>query len=296
MNVSTKFGNHLFDYGFSMIPNILLDNQGELGISDEELLLIIKASRHAEMYKIHDAQLDPTVSDKTLQRRRKSLKEKGYLETTVYKSQNEDGTWHTDGIIYDLTKLNIILQDLADKASAERTKKVKEQTKTSTLHNTNYNTNREISIFTEQYKTRYGIDYKITSTEKLLLHSAPKEFNDAIPYIFEYSDYQKQDGKLKEEFVPRLVFFLKVKFRQAELIEFANRCIGEINEIEEKASAADATLIEEGKFMTLLKEKGFTIKDFIQKLKKDGDHRHLWFSKGMRSAELFKYGIEILQS
>ncbi len=109
--IVSKWGN-LLDYGFTMIPNLLIDNQHELGISDDELLFIIKVMRHNESYKLHDDQISQDLSSKTIQRRRKTLIDKGYLQVEIYKYQDKEGHWHTDGILYDFTNLTMALTQL----------------------------------------------------------------------------------------------------------------------------------------------------------------------------------------
>ena len=227
MTLTTRFGN-LMDYGFLAIPNLLLDNYEELGLNDDEVFFVIKCMRHKDDFRIHDEQLSKNLSSKTMQRRRNSLKVKGFLETTVFKEQNEDGTWSTLGIEYDFSNLILALTQVADKLSAERAKLSSIKPKVTALHNTNHNTSRkfeipaEVNTFLNNYKTNYGLDYKLTSTEKLLLEKASPEFLRSIPFISEYTKYQKEYGKLPASFTGRLIFFQKVDFRQAELIAFAN--------------------------------------------------------------------------
>lgn len=228
MTLTARWGDNILDSGFLALPNILLDKQEELGISDDELLFIIKTMRHHESFKIHDSQLSG-LSTKTLQRRRTSLKEKGYLETEVHKYQDTDGTWITEGISYNYKNLIMAINALNVQASTERAELAKKVPPKTVHHNTIDNTSRKNKIpadvekFMSDYKTHYGTDYKLTSTEKLLLENSSPEFIKSAPFIFDYTSYQKEYGKLPSTFVPRLIFFQKVLFRQAELIEFANQ-------------------------------------------------------------------------
>jgi hypothetical protein len=234
MTITTRWGNNLLDSGFLMVPNLLIDNQEELGLSDDELLFIIKTMRHQESYKIHDNQLSETLSSKTMQRRRKSLKDKGYLEVEIHKMQIEDGTWLTEGIVYNYEGLMIALNALDNKIKSERSKMSQNKTATSVLHNNNKilaqeKIPEEVVKYMDKYKTKYGVDYKLTNDEKLLLEKASPEFLRSIPFIFDYTDYQKEYGKLPSTFNGRLIFFQKVLWRQSELVAFADEEIEYLN-------------------------------------------------------------------
>lgn len=226
MTLTAKWGN-ILDEGFLAIPNILIDYQGELGLTDDELLFIVKTMRHAEAFKVHDYQLSEDVSSKTMQRRRKTLKDKGYLEVEIHKMQQEDGTWITEGIIYNYRGLMLALNELYNKSLAERSNDERPRAQKSALHNTNKilageSFPAEVNEFMDKYKHKYGCDYKLTKDEKLLLENASPEFLRSIPFIPEYTDYQKEFGKLPTTFTGRLIFFQKVLWRQAELVSFAD--------------------------------------------------------------------------
>ena len=64
---SSSVSNYIQRDGFVMVSNLLISYQSELGITDRELMFIIKAIKHKENYKLHDEQLDPNVSARTLQ-------------------------------------------------------------------------------------------------------------------------------------------------------------------------------------------------------------------------------------
>lgn len=223
---SARWGN-AFDQGFTMIPNILIDRQKELNLTDDELLFIIKVMRHHENFKLHDNQIDDDISSKTLQRRRNSLKNKGYLETTIYKYQLKDGTWRNDGILYDFSGLSIVMSQLESKKNlppSGQNEAIAVPEK-SVQHNIKYNTTRELDFFKAEFEKRYKTPYKLTEQEKLLLFNSSPEFKQAIPYIFMYTDCYKEMNQLDENVIPRLSFFLKVKFRQDQLIKFAQENI-----------------------------------------------------------------------
>lgn len=117
-NLRVKHGNYFVDFGFTSISNLLLDYQEELGIDDTELLFFIKVSRFSKMYTIKNASIP--FCDKTIQRIRKRLTDKGYLSYTVISGKNSDGTFYTEGCKYDFSGLNKKLSDLASTIKEEK--------------------------------------------------------------------------------------------------------------------------------------------------------------------------------
>ena len=111
---SSVIKNYIQRNGFVMVSNLLLDFQEELGISEGELVFIIKLMKNKTCHVLHDSELDSKLSSKTLSRRRNSLKEKGLLNFSVLKKQDEDGKFKTAGISYDLSPLEEKLQELSD--------------------------------------------------------------------------------------------------------------------------------------------------------------------------------------
>src|SRR5574344_1398640 len=93
-----------------MISNLIMDNQVRLNITNEEFAFIVKIYRHVKRYKRNDSDIDSTVSTRTLQRRRKSLKDTGLINYTVYRKRDDSGHITTDGISYDLSPLEEKLQ------------------------------------------------------------------------------------------------------------------------------------------------------------------------------------------
>lgn len=112
MTKRSLWGNYLSDYGYFNVSNLLIDYQEELNLSDDELIFIIKLSRYSNGWIIKNNMIDENLSSRTFQRRRKSLKEKGYLIVKENKYRNADGTFRTVGLIYDLSGLNKALQEL----------------------------------------------------------------------------------------------------------------------------------------------------------------------------------------
>ena len=106
-----------------MVSNLLLDFQEELDISDSELLFLIKILKKRNSPIIHDNELDKNSSSRTMLRRRTSLKEKGLINYSIVKKQNEKGTYQTDGVMYDLSPLEEKLQSISNKLEEKKENK-----------------------------------------------------------------------------------------------------------------------------------------------------------------------------
>lgn len=215
MSENFQVNNYLQRNGFVMVSNLLLDYQTELQINDRELLFIMKALRHASTYKLHDSQLDPTVSERTLQRCRKHLKELGYLNFKVWRASDEDGKLVTAGITYDFTGLEKALQALSDKSSlgneyqkAHERKYIKE-----------YDEDSPMGKFLEAWRERYSEDYKLTKEEKKWYNSLYEGQQELVSLIFPYCEENNLFGKI----TPRLSLFMKTPSRWDELKKFAKR-------------------------------------------------------------------------
>ncbi len=112
-----RWKDDVLDPGFTVLPNTLIDHQCELGITDAELLLITKVSRNSPDWHIHDNDIPGNMSPRTLQRTRRSLKQKDYLDFTVHKrvNDNRDGKKHyTTGITYNFAGIADKLRSLND--------------------------------------------------------------------------------------------------------------------------------------------------------------------------------------
>ena len=97
-----KNGIHNKD-GWSPIPNILFDCQDELELSDLELLFIIRIYRFSEGFSVKNERL--SLCDRTIQKTRKSLHEKGLIDYCVKRERKADGTIITKGTTYNLSLL-----------------------------------------------------------------------------------------------------------------------------------------------------------------------------------------------
>ena len=232
-NVYTSVNkNYIQRNGFVMVSNLLLDYQQELGISELELSFIIKIMKNKSGYCIHDDQLDPTVSSKTLQRRRLSLKEKGYLNfSTVKEQDSKTGTFSTKGISYDLSPLEEKLQMISDKLEEEKLKNAKEEIKEQKLVIEEENENTPLGIYKKEYKEQYGVPYIPTEYELNKYEAMEDEEKKLLLYIFQYCKENNLIGKI----VPRLSLFFKTKFRFDDLkrfVESKNEVIEEVKETE----------------------------------------------------------------
>lgn len=210
-----QVSNYLQKNGFVMVSNLLLDYQTELQINDRELLFIMKALRHASTYKLHDSQLDPTVSERTLQRCRKHLKELGYLNFKVWRASDEDGKIVTAGITYDFTGLEKTLQTLSDKTSTENIVQEAHEDK----YIREYGEDSPMGRFLSAWKDRYSESYKLTKEEKKWYNSLYESQQELVGLIFPYCEEKSLFGKIS----PRLSLFMKTPSRWDELKEYARK-------------------------------------------------------------------------
>jgi len=216
---TVKFGNYIYEYGYVMISNLLIDYQNELQLTNDEVMFIIKVFRHKNGYKLHDSILDSTLSTKTLQRRRKSLVDKGYLEYRITKSTDSNGNIITEGIVYDFTALDIALSHLASDLSEKEEEKQKEEKIVKTPIKPIVNKNDVIESFKDEYKKKFKKDYNVSREEKEAIKRLTKKEINALKYIFEYCEENKDN--LPENFCPRIIFFTKVGWRMEQLVSFA---------------------------------------------------------------------------
>lgn len=272
-----KFGNYLYEHGYSMISNLLVDYQEELGLDNDEVVFIIKVYRHKNGYKLHDSNLDSTLSTKTLQRRRKSLVEKGYLQYTVHKSNDSSGNIITDGIVYDLTALDIALAQL----SADIIEKREEENKFKKVEVKKKDTSKikkedVIEFFKEEFKNRYNKDYIISNEEKeRIKRMSPAELS-AVKNIFDYCDENKEN--LPENFMPRIIFFTKLQWRMDKLLEFSSDRESSAIEEEKIKVEIEANRLAEERYLSLT---GDDDKDFTYYLRKEKPSIFLKKKNGM---------------
>ena len=206
--------NYLYTSGFTMVSNLLMDYQKELDITNEELSFIIKIYRNVRGYKIHDSILDPTVSTRTLQRRRKSLKDKKLINYVVYKSRTDDGHVQTDGISYDLTLLENKLQAISQGILSKKKEKIEKKEENSIVESEEENT--PLDKYLKDWKEYTGKDYSITSFETSYYNKMTDEDKNLVAYIFEMPT---NTGDL-DKVTPRLSLFFKTKFRMNQLRKY----------------------------------------------------------------------------
>ena len=211
---SSPFKSFLLRNGYSQVSNLLFDYQKELDISDGELLLILRIIRNKNNAIIHDEKLDPTVSSKTLSRRRNSLKEKGLLNFSVVKKQEEIG-FSTKGISYDLSPLEDKLQEISDILEEKQEKELNNYIKQEkfTVEEEDL---EPLDCFIKDYEKTYGKKYNPSKYEIDEYNKLDEDSKKAIAYIFKYCT----DKKILGEIVPRLSLFFKTKFRYNDLINY----------------------------------------------------------------------------
>lgn len=246
---SSSVSNYIQRDGFVMVSNLLISYQSELGITDRELMFIIKAIKHKENYKLHDEQLDPNVSARTLQRCRKSLKEKGYLNYKVWKYTDEKGHIHTEGITYDFSPLEEELQRISNLIAEEKESQINKEAENYIIE---YGENSPIVKYMEDWENHYGDKYRLTPAEKQWYNKLSEEEQECISRIFDFCE----DMHLFKEITPRLILFVKTASRWKQLKEYVNdnpkenivSCLNEEPEeiiIEPKKAKIDKKLIIE---------------------------------------------------
>ena len=212
---SSSVSNYIQRDGFVMVSNLLISYQSELGITDRELMFIIKAIKHKENYKLHDEQLDPNVSARTLQRCRKSLKEKGYLNYKVWKYTDEKGHIHTEGITYDFSPLEEELQRISNLIAEEKESQINKEAENYIIE---YGENSPIVKYMEDWENHYGDKYRLTPAEKQWYNKLSEEEQECISRIFNFCE----DMHLFKEITPRLILFVKTASRWKQLKEYVN--------------------------------------------------------------------------
>lgn len=212
---SSSVSNYIQRDGFVMVSNLLITYQSELGITDRELMFIIKAVKHKENYKLHDEQLDPSVSARTLQRCRKSLKEKGYLNYKVWKYTDEKGHIHTEGITYDFSPLEEELQRISNLIAEEKESQINKEAENYIIE---YGENSPIIKYMEDWENHYGDKYRLTPAEKQWYNKLSEEEQECISRIFDFCE----DMHLFKEITPRLILFIKTASRWKQLKEYVN--------------------------------------------------------------------------
>lgn len=212
---NSSVSNYIQRDGFVMVSNLLISYQSELGITDRELMFIIKAIKHKENYKLHDEQLDPNVSARTLQRCRKSLKEKGYLNYKVWKYTDEKGHIHTEGITYDFSPLEEELQRISNLIAEEKESQINKEAENYIIE---YGENSPIVKYMEDWENHYGDKYRLTPAEKQWYNKLSEEEQECISRIFDFCE----DMHLFKEITPRLILFVKTASRWKQLKEYVN--------------------------------------------------------------------------
>lgn len=203
--------------GYSNVPNTLFDFQQELGINNDELLFLIRVNRIRPGSITKDENFDKTLSHRTLQRYRASLKEKGLLS---FKNvvDSRDGNYVGQGIRYDLSPLWAKLQELTDNLEAKGGVDVTYYTTdlVDETVNDQVDENSYLKFYLDDYKKQYGVEYKLQPIEKTWFDSLDVDSQKAIAYSVQYAKNIK--GK---KIVPNLKLFYSTKWRFDDLKEKA---------------------------------------------------------------------------
>ena len=202
--------NYIQRDGFVMVSNLLISHQEELGITNKELNFLIKVMKHKENYKLHDSVLDPTVSTRTLSRRRTDLVNKGILTYKVWKTTDESGHIKTEGITYDLTPLEEKLQSISDEIASEKDREIQKEAENYIIE---FGENSPMGKFLKDWEDHYGDNYTLTPYERKWYNNLSEEDQKAVACIFDYCS----DNKLFKSITPRLALFIKNKQRWDQL-------------------------------------------------------------------------------
>lgn len=207
--------NYLQRNGFVMVSNLLLDFQEELDISDSELLFLIKILKKRNSPIIHDNELDKNSSSRTMLRRRTSLKEKGLINYSIVKKQNEKGTYQTDGVMYDLSPLEEKLQSISNKLEEKKENKLKQELKNDIVFTDLEN--ESLQKYFKDFEDYYGVKYSMNKYEfEYFKNKLKDEDKVLIEHIFEYCE----ENELFDQITPRLSLFFKIPFRFNDLKKF----------------------------------------------------------------------------
>ena len=212
--------NYLQRNGFIMVSNLLIDYQEELGITDDELVFITKIMKNSSGWRLHDCDISKTVSSKTLQRRRKSLKEKGLLDYKTITITNSLGQKFNDGIMYDLSSLEEKLQSISDRIESEKINQIKQEIEDNGLEVSDdlveEISETPLSKFQKDWYNYYGTKYELSKAERDEFNSLKPEIKNCFKYVFQYCI----DKNLLSKITPRISLFLKTKFRLNDLISW----------------------------------------------------------------------------
>ena len=254
--------NYLQRNGFIMVSNLLIDYQEELGITDDELVFITKIMKNSSGWRLHDCDISKTVSSKTLQRRRKSLKEKGLLDYKTITITNSLGQKFNDGIMYDLSKLEEKLQSISDRIESEKINQIKQEIEDNGLEVSDdlveEISETPLSKFQKDWYNYYGTKYELSKAERDEFNSLKPEIKNCFKYVFQYCI----DKNLLSKITPRISLFLKTKFRLNDLISWckdnAEIPVFNTSNKEEKVPADEENQEEEKE---LVDNNGLTEKD-----------------------------------
>lgn len=226
--VRSIWGESILDRGWILVPNTLIDKQKELDLSDDDLAFIIKIIRFSRGVALSDKKFESILSSRTLQRRRQSLINKGYLSVYHKKEsfEKEEKKYRTIGIVYDLSGLKNAIDLITkeqNKAPTERKSNYRQENfrgnfycsekMFSKLSYLSDSIKSSLNTFFDEYFNFYSEYYSLI--EKDL--SVDLGILENAKYIM---DYVKRCPTWESGMTPRLVFFEKVSFRRKELVSF----------------------------------------------------------------------------
>ena len=265
---------------FTIVSNEILDNGHKLGLTIGDVFFLIKVEEIQRRnggrvdVAIHDSEIDAGLSTRALQRRRKKLRDGGFINTKLSK-QKLNGHFVTRGVVYDLSPTFKKLKELHKQENKPAVKKVlTEEQKARKEASKNSSRNFGLKKFFEKYEKRMGHRYFMTEKDKALYARLPLYKRDALAYAVEFG--------LEQGLEPNLVLYLGTPFRMKQLVLYCYN-LGYIDltdaELEEcrirvpnpkcEVEKTEEEIIKEREELNELKEKRFEeLKERIHRIYK----------------------------
>jgi len=197
--VSNQFLRNDLENGFYQIPNSIMKYRKELNLTLEDIGIINYIAYHSKGWAINFKEELNDMSERTIRRKIKNLKDKGYLETTSKKYKTEEGfvcagsICDIEGLISKIHELDEIYQK---EGKSKLTEITAETVKNDTYNNTNINnTNSVVSIFVNSLRER-----NLTIPEEIgmkKLNSLNEKEQSYLKFAGEYIENETRQDRWK---------------------------------------------------------------------------------------------------
>lgn len=257
--MKNHFPKETINDGFYQIPNSLWKYRKELNLTLEEIGIINCIVYHSKNWGINFKEELSDLSESTVRRKIKSLKDKGYLTTSKKYIESQKCI----GSICDLSGLiNKIEEIKKEKENEKRSNLTELSNKTvidDTINNTNYNnTNCElVSIFISSLKEN-DLDVPPDIGDKKLASLTERE-KKYLPFAGEYIRNEIEEERWSYEGKP-MTNTLSVLFNKNRKFHFSQFCEELLEEEEEEIKREE----ESNKQITLAKERMNIILSFLK--------------------------------